>query len=118
MIGIIREAGPDLAKWGTGGSAEGWALIFLMNIAQAGVVVPVLRVADIYGLLAPLVVQDGYEALEAAATLSFVVGGDESGESAANLLSSPLLPPSGSLSEPPPSPPPSSSFPLLPIAFL
>ncbi|GMI23509.1 hypothetical protein TeGR_g2741 [Tetraparma gracilis] len=79
MMDVVRKADSDLSKWGKGNSSESWALIFLMNIAQADAAVPVLRVKKIYDLLAPLATQDAYEALKACATLAFVVGGEEGG---------------------------------------
>jgi hypothetical protein len=79
MMDVVRKAGPDLSKWDPNGS-EFWALTFLMNIAQTAAAVPVLRVKNIYDLLAPLATQDDYKALNACATRAFVVGGEEDGE--------------------------------------
>ncbi|GMI38053.1 hypothetical protein TeGR_g9870, partial [Tetraparma gracilis] len=79
MMDVVREAGPGLSWWGQGSSNETWALLFLMNIAQADAAVPVLRVNKIYDLLAPLATQDHHLALNACATLAFVVGGEEDG---------------------------------------
>ncbi|GMI40452.1 hypothetical protein TrCOL_g99 [Triparma columacea] len=51
-----------------------------MNVAQAEFAVPYLRVAGVAKVLAPLVKQKHYESLKAAATVAYLVGGDEEGE--------------------------------------
>jgi hypothetical protein len=80
MMYMDGKAGFVDGKWAEGNTIEGWALIFLMNIAQAAEAVPVLRVNNIYDLLAPLATQDHTNAIMACAALSFVVGGEENGE--------------------------------------
>jgi hypothetical protein len=80
VMEIIKEAGEDLEKWEGGGSIEDWSLIFLMNVAQAEFAVPYLRVAGVAKVLAPLVKQNHLNSLLAAATVAYLVGGDEEGE--------------------------------------
>jgi len=80
VMEIIKEAGEDLEKWERGNSIEFWSLTFLMNVAQAEFAVPYLRVAGVTKVLAPLVKQKQYESLTAAATVAYLVGGDEEGE--------------------------------------
>ena len=80
VMEIIKEAGEDLKKWEGGSSIETWSLTFLMNVAQAEFAVPYLRVAGVTKVLAPLVKQNQYLSLKAAATVAYLVGGDEEGE--------------------------------------
>jgi len=49
-------------------------------IAQAEFAVPYLRVANVTKVLAPLYKQNDRNSLIAAATVSYLVGGDEEGE--------------------------------------
>ena len=89
MMEVVRKAGTDLSRW-RGNACEFWALSFLMNIAQADAAAPeidsLLRVNGIYELLSPLATQTSMQALNAAATLAFVVGEDEEGKSPSSLL--------------------------------
>jgi len=77
MMDVMKGAGEDLTKWEKADSNEGKALIFIMNIAQAELAVPYLRVAKVTQLLAPLVKQNTYNSLKASARVSYLVGGDE-----------------------------------------
>ncbi|GMI47168.1 hypothetical protein TrCOL_g6520, partial [Triparma columacea] len=80
VMEIIKEAGEDLEKWERGNSIEFESLTFLMNVAQAEFAVPYLRVAGVTKVLAPLVKQKHFQSLIAAATVAYLVGGDEEGE--------------------------------------
>ena len=51
-----------------------------MNLAQAEFSVPYMRVANVTKLMAPLVSQTSKESLQASATVAYLVGGDEDGE--------------------------------------
>ncbi|GMI44480.1 hypothetical protein TrCOL_g4359 [Triparma columacea] len=80
VIEIIKEADEDLEKWDTNNGIEFESLEFLMNVAQAEFAVPYLRVAGVAKVLAPLVKQNHLNSLMAAATVAYLVGGDEEGE--------------------------------------
>ena len=80
MMGIVREAGPELSKWKKGNSNEFWALTFLMNLAQAEYSVKPMTKGGVVDLLKGAVSQTSKECLQAAITVAFLSGYDKTGE--------------------------------------
>jgi len=80
MMDAIKGAVEGLSKWKKGDSNKFWALTFLLKIAQVEFAVPYRRATNVTKLLAPLVKQTSKESLNASATVSYLVGGDEEGE--------------------------------------